>query len=287
MAVSATRPGAIGGNSPLSSREPQQREYFGPEAKELFAGVPAIELAVLLGKPDDHTARMLRATRPFKFVDTPAFKEARATFNNDKSLSPVAREKLKVGLRKSAWNVQEAAWRQDRLEATQWLKTLRLYVAARDWLLPYDAAVRVAFVKKLEGQVAKVSRHEIVSASKEEKQWRTVNRRENRKAAKRKRSQYGWRGASHGRTAYLTPGADGSYDPVATATAEFAMLTAEQASGQANHGVYIIGDQVGAPRKLNPATMSEERRKSEALIAMLNGEAKKFKQLRRKNGSND
>lgn len=133
MAASATRPEAIGGIALHSSRKPQQRDYFSPQDKQHLASVSAIELATILGKPDDHMARMLRATRPFKFQVTPALKEAWATLNSDKSLSPDTREKLRLALRKSAWNVQEAAWRQDRLEATEWLKTLRLYAWSRDF----------------------------------------------------------------------------------------------------------------------------------------------------------
>ncbi|MEI9901815.1 MAG: hypothetical protein WDN31_18825 [Hyphomicrobium sp.] len=130
------------------------------------------------------------------------------------------------------------------MEATEWLKTLRLYAWSRDFFATLDPAVRVVLAKKLQSKVAKPSRHEIVSSSKEEKQWRKSNRREVRIAAKRQRRRWG----PSTRTLYLTPGADGSYDPAATATAQFAMLTAEQASGVANHGVYIIGDQVPVRR---------------------------------------
>lgn len=59
------------------------------------------------------------------------------------------------------------------------------------------------------------------------------------------------------------------------------MLTAEQNSGVANHGVYIIGDEVPVRRKLDPAAMSDEQRKTAGLAALLRGEMKTFNQMRK------
>lgn len=289
MSADATRRGRDGSTARIEVGR-SHRERFTEEAKALVKSVAAIELALLLKKHDGHTARMCRAVVPFKFERTDKLKEQTREVSRDRSLSPSRREDLKKGLYGSAWSAQHAAWRQDRRAAHTWLRVLRLYLASRDWLLLRDPRVRAGFARSLERQVEKLARNEVQSSSKEEARRRARNRTELTRHNKRSRRQFGWRGAGDGRTVYLIPGPDGSYDPTEVAKHEAAMLFAEQLSGEANHGLSVKRFEVDTlleriVREEEQEQMTEEDRQAEALTELLGGEVAKF--MRKKNGTSN
>lgn len=287
MAASATRPGADGEKALLSSGKSDHHNRFSPEMQAtLGPSIAAIEVATYLDKPADYLAKLKRAARDYKYEPTDADKEAIATLRGDRSLAPPKREDLIKGVRSASRTAQHAEWKKYRVEAVRWVRVVRIYEIDREWISALDPRVRKVILIKFTRDVDRASQSLILSIDKEENRRRARNRRELRKDARRKRSQFRWRGAG-GRTLYLTPGADGGYDPVTIATAEFAMLTAEQNSAVANHGVYIIGGNFVARRKIDPALMSKEQRDEEAVAALLSGEMRRFKQIRKLNGTSD
>jgi len=288
MAVDATRAEGGGRKAPLSIGGSEQRAHFSPEMQAVLEpNMAAIEAATLLDKPPAYLAMLRRAAREFKFELTEADRDTIATLKRDKSSAPAKREDLVKAVRNTSRNAQQAEWRRYRIEARRWVRIVRSYDLDRNWSAQFELVVRKAILLKIEREVDRAFRNTVPSLNKEEDRRRARARRELGKDLKRKRRQFGWRGAGDGRTPHLIPLADGSYDPVAIATAEFASLTADQSRGEANHGVYILGGRVSGTSKIDPALLTTEQRTTEALIARLQGEVRRFKQLRKLDGTSN
>ena len=162
----------------------------------------------------------------------------------------------------------------------------------RDWIATFDTRVRRLILLKVERGVEKACRNLVASADKEDARRRARNRRELRKHDKEMRKQFRWRGASEGRTAYLTPQADGSFSASEMAKHEAEMLFAGQASGKANNGVEIVKRDTKTDKLLDAiereeklATMTVEDKENEALATLLQGDVAKF--MRKKHGTNN
>lgn len=279
MGVSATRPREDGTETSLSSRS-SQHSRFSPEMLAILEpSFSAIDAAAILERPDDYLAKLRRAARDFKFELAEADREAIKAIRRDKSLPPSTREDLAKAVRDSARTAQHTEWRTYRLEALRWVRVVRAYEREKQWLAERDPLVRKAVLIKLETAVQRAFRNPVFSLNKEEAQWRARNRKEFRLHAKQGRRQFGYRGRSDGRTAWITPLADGTYDASEVARAEFTALTTEQTRGEVNHGISITTPEIEP--KVAVKDMTDDERDDARLEALLRDEVKKFHRMRK------
>jgi hypothetical protein len=242
VADTATRPAGLGTNSKVQVGSKQQRGRFSPEAKAtLDPSVTAIEVALLLGRPDNFLARMRKACRKPVFEKTEAYLAARKSLDDDKSISPSRKEDLKKTLREKALAAQLHDWRVARLEATLWVRLVRRYEVSRDYIKSLDPRVQAAFIKLFEHELHQANRNLVPSASKEQERGRVKYRNELRRHD-RMRRQFGWRGTSDGRTTRLPIDAEGDVDPVQVAKTEAEKLFASQTIDGRNQGFEVFRD---------------------------------------------
>lgn len=107
-----------------------RRTRLSPDDCTLLSSVDSIELVTFIHKPADHLAKLIAASKPFKFATTDADREAIARIKQDER-SPPKREALIGGIYRNSRAAQRTAYEAARIELAQHLKTVKAYVAAK------------------------------------------------------------------------------------------------------------------------------------------------------------